>query len=215
MTVKVWELPVRIVHWSLVASIAVLTVTGFYIGNPILITDGRPGDFLMGTYREIHVAAAWVFGVALVARVAWMFLGNRYARWDQFIPVRAARRRDIGASLRYYLFLSRETPPGAGHNPLAGLTYAVLYLLLISQVWTGLALASLDVPGSFLAGVTGWTFQLVAIPTVRLIHHLAMWMVLGFVVHHVYSATLVDTEEHSGVLSSIVTGWKRVRETPQ
>jgi Ni/Fe-hydrogenase 1 B-type cytochrome subunit len=39
-----------------------------------------------------------------------------------------------------------------------------------------------------------------------------MWLTWGFVIHHVYSAVLVDTEEKSGLVSSIFTGWKTVKE---
>jgi Ni/Fe-hydrogenase 1 B-type cytochrome subunit len=45
---------------------------------------------------------------------------------------------------------------------------------------------------------------------VRLIHHLLMWAILGFVVHHVYSALLVDHVERNGLMSSIFTGFKFV-----
>jgi Ni/Fe-hydrogenase, b-type cytochrome subunit len=211
MTILVWERPVRLIHWTIFIAVIVLAVTGFYIGNPILVSGGAPTDFLMGTYRAIHVAAAWVFGVAVVARLIWAFIGNRYSRWDQFVPASRARRADIKTSFKYYLFMQRETPPGAGHNPLAGLTYLVLYAMFAVQIWTGLALASLADPGSFLWSVSGWTFSIVPIPTIRFVHHLILWLTLGFIVHHVYSATLIDVEERSGVLSSIVTGWKRIR----
>ena len=42
----------------------------------------------------------------------------------------------------------------------------------------------------------------------RLVHDLIMWLILAFVVHHVYTAILIDLEEHSGLLSSIMTGYK-------
>ncbi len=209
VTVRVWELPVRVLHWAIVAAIAVLSVTGFYIGRPFIATGSDTG-FLMGTMRAIHLAAAWVFSIAIVCRVIWAFIGNRWARWDQFIPVSRARRKWILGSLQYYLFLRKEPPPAAGHNPLAGLTYTVLYLMFAVQIVTGLALTALATPQGWLYGLTGWVFDLFAIPTVRLIHHLIMWLTIGFMIHHVYSASLVDVEEKSGLLSSIVTGYKRL-----
>ena len=45
---------------------------------------------------------------------------------------------------------------------------------------------------------------------VRLVHHLLMWAILGFLVHHVYSALLVDHWERNGLMSSIFTGYKFV-----
>jgi Ni/Fe-hydrogenase 1 B-type cytochrome subunit len=44
----------------------------------------------------------------------------------------------------------------------------------------------------------------------RLVHHLIMWLLLGFAVHHVYSAWLMDVKEKNGTLSSIFSGYKFV-----
>jgi Ni/Fe-hydrogenase 1 B-type cytochrome subunit len=37
-----------------------------------------------------------------------------------------------------------------------------------------------------------------------------MWLLLGFTVHHVYSAWLMDVKEKNGTLSSIFGGYKFV-----
>ncbi len=42
----------------------------------------------------------------------------------------------------------------------------------------------------------------------RLVHDIIMYLIIAFTVHHVYSAVLIDLEERSGLVSSIVTGWK-------
>lgn len=49
---------------------------------------------------------------------------------------------------------------------------------------------------------------MVPLPVMRFAHHLIMWMIWGFMVHHVYSAMLVDRLEGSGLLSSIFSGFK-------
>lgn len=209
VTVRVWELPVRVLHWTVVGAVVVLAVTGFYVGRPLITVTGDTG-FLMGTMRYIHLAAAWVFSVAIACRVVWAFIGNRWARWDQFIPVHQSRRRWIGSTLKYYLFMRRQPPPAAGHNPLAGLTYMVVFVMFLVQIVTGLALAALANPRGWLWFLVGWVFELGSVPAVRLVHHMIMWLTIGFVIHHVYSASLIDIEEKSGLLSSIVTGYKRL-----
>ena len=114
--------------------------------------------------------------------------------------------------MKYYLLL-RPHPPGfVGHNPLAGLTYTVLYTMFVVQIILGLALHGLDEPGGVVSSLTGWVFSLGSIPAVRLIHHLIMWLTWGFVVHHVYSAVLVDSAERSGIISSIFTGRKIISQ---
>ena len=75
VTVKVWELPVRVTHWVIFASVLVLSVTGYYIGSPYYQTAVEPG-FFMGKMRFVHFVAAWVFMLSVAARIAWAFLGN-------------------------------------------------------------------------------------------------------------------------------------------
>src|SRR5688500_19984234 len=60
--VYVWEAPVRITHWLIACAIAVLSVTGFYIGNPFITVSGPAGQhFVMGWMKVIHAWAAWGF----------------------------------------------------------------------------------------------------------------------------------------------------------
>jgi Ni,Fe-hydrogenase I cytochrome b subunit len=75
VVVRVWDLPVRLIHWLLVATIVVLSVTGFYIGTPTLWAGGGSSAYLMGKMHAVHIAAGWAFTALLIARVAWMFLG--------------------------------------------------------------------------------------------------------------------------------------------
>lgn len=208
VVVRVWQLPVRIVHWTIFFSVVVLSVTGFYIGTPFVSVGADP-RFVMGWARELHVLAAAVFIAAIVARVIWAFSGNRWANWRQFVPVEARRRRNAWEGLKYYLFVRREPPPSVGHNALAGLTYLVVLAMFLLQTLTGLALLGLESEG-WMAAWFGWVFDVSPIPVVRLVHHLVMWLTWGFVVHHVYSAVLVDVEERSGLVSSMLTGWKRL-----
>jgi Ni/Fe-hydrogenase 1 B-type cytochrome subunit len=209
VTVRVWQLPVRITHWTIFLCVIVLSVTGYYIGNPFVITGSDP-RFVMGWMRSIHLVAAWVMIAAVLARIVWAFTGNRWSHWDQFIPVRRERRGNSMQMLRYYLFLRRDPPSEVGHNPLAGLAYTAVYAMFVVQIVTGLALHGLDDPGGLLSNLTGWVFALGSVGAVRLTHHLIMWLTWGFVVHHLYSAILVDTEEKNGLISSIFTGRKQV-----
>jgi cytochrome b len=88
--VYVWEWPVRITHWLIAASIIVLSATGIYIGRPFVISHSAT---FMATVKAVHSYTAIVFTLAVVSRIAWMFVGNSYARWYNFIPVRLTAAR--------------------------------------------------------------------------------------------------------------------------
>ena len=44
----------------------------------------------------------------------------------------------------------------------------------------------------------------------RWIHHVVMWLLLGFAVHHVYSGVLMSIIEANGTMESIFSGYKFV-----
>jgi hypothetical protein len=67
--VKVWDFPVRILHWTLVACIIVLSLAGFYIIDPFF-GSSSPSGFTMGIVRFVHITALEaVTGFALEALV--------------------------------------------------------------------------------------------------------------------------------------------------
>jgi Ni/Fe-hydrogenase 1 B-type cytochrome subunit len=208
--VYVWELPVRITHWVTVISIGILTVTGIYLATPFIGTSGPASDqYLMGTVRFIHFVTAFVFTASVLFRIYWAFVGNTYARWNQFLPTNAARRRDARRMLTFYLFLRRDPPAEVGHNPLAGMTYVVVFALFLLQIITGFALYALPFDqGTFWPTAFGWITVTFGVQPVRLVHDIIMWLLLAFTIHHVYSCILIDIEERSGLVSSIVTGFK-------
>ena len=204
--VRVWDLPVRVVHWLLVASIAVLGVTGFLIADPVL--SPAPATDWVTWAKAIHAFTAYVFIALILARVIWLFRSpNRWCRWKQWIPTTRERRRGIVDSLRFYLFVDREPPPVVGHNSLAGLAYTVLYLMFGVEILTGVALWGVQ-GEHWAATLTGWLLLLVPLQVVRFIHHLIMWVICAFLIHHVYSAWLIDRVEGSGVMTSIFSGFK-------
>lgn len=208
--VYVWEWPVRLAHWVIFLSLAVLSVTGFYLGRPFVAVPGPAGEhFVTGWMKALHGFAAVFFSLAVLARLAWMFLGNRWARWSHFVPVERARWREAWETLRFYAFLRPRYPEVAGHNALAGAVYVLVFLLMVLQVLTGLGLYawSAHVASPFRA----FTFLvplLGGLQSMRWIHHVVMWLLLGFAVHHVYSAYLMSQVEGTGTMESIFSGYK-------
>jgi Ni/Fe-hydrogenase 1 B-type cytochrome subunit len=205
--VYVWEWPVRIAHWVIVGAILVLSATGFTVAHP-------PGTWApLGTVKAIHSYAAIALTLSFAARIAWMVLGNRWARWDQFLPVRSERRRGLGPTVRWYLFMLRKPPGYVGHNPLAGATYALVFLVELLMIATGFALYSASAPYWSPMHAFGFLGPLLGgLQTARWIHHAGMWLLLGFMVHHVYSAVLMSQVEANATMESIFSGYKFVPE---
>lgn len=205
--VYIWQWPVRIAHWVIFLSIVVLSFTGYYLYDPFLISKGN-GAFLMGKMRFIHEVAAFVFMAAFLVRVYWFFRGNQWAHWRQFLPFGDNQWRDFVHQLKYYLFARRAPVSRVGHNPLAGTTYSIVYLLMLFEILSGLALYNHVLGSKTLGFFVDWLPSLISIRYLREFHFLALFAFWAFVIHHVYSAVLIGVEERSGLVGSMFSGYK-------
>ena len=105
--VYVWQVPVRVTHWTIALSLFVLAFTGYFVSNPPLTAPGPAREhFMMGTLRLIHFYAAIIFSVAVLARGLWSLVGNRYSSWRIFLPVEAKRFKALPDN-RWELQLTR------------------------------------------------------------------------------------------------------------
>ena len=208
--VYIWELPIRLVHWLLFFSILTLAATGYYIGHPFISAPGAASaHFIMGSMRSVHLYASVVFTLAALVRVYWAFAGNRYARWSELIPVSRQRWRSLRQALLFYTFLSRESVDYLGHNALAGLTYAGIFAVYFVMIATGFALYTVYASPSSPMQLFGFLIPLFdGLQVARLIHHIGMWVILVFVVAHVYFPVLYSLVERNGVFDSIFSGYK-------
>lgn len=109
--VQVWDLPVRLFHWALVAAVTVAVISG-EVGGDWMDLHGKAGLAIVG----------------LVAfRLVWGVFGSTNARFLHFAPT--------PSSLRAYL---RGRWKGHGHNPLGALSVFALLAFLAVQAGTGL-----------------------------------------------------------------------------
>lgn len=205
----VWELPVRISHWLIFFAVAVLAFTGYYMHRPFLTVSGDE-TFTMAKMRFYHIIAGFVFSMAFVLRIYWMFGGNRCARWSAFIPLRKRQWSGIGHMVKYYTFLEWSPTHQVGHNALAAATYTLLFGVMFIQIITGFVLLNQVLDSGLLHFLFGWISGLIDIQYLRLIHYCVMWIFFVFVIHHVYSGVLVSTEEKNALMESIFTGYKFV-----
>jgi len=212
----IWQRPIRIYHWTLVAAVTTLFTTGLLIANPLFTSSGEPaGVFVHGRVRQVHFAAGYVLLVALCWRLCWFVLGNRYARSGYpAVWVKKWWRDLIRQATDYMRFDFGHAH--AGHNALGGLSYFLFIVCLGSfQVLTGFAIYGESNPGGFWDSRFGWVIPLLGGSARALTwHHLAAWGFLVFAILHVYIVMLDARQYRNGLLISMITGFKfkRVRD---
>lgn len=210
--IYVWEVPVRVTHWLNVLAMTTLCITGIFIGHPLSIGESASA-YTMGWIRFIHFTAAYVFTIGLAARIYWAFAGNKYSNWRAFFPyLNKADRQKMLATFKYYFFLDKKLPHVVGHNAVASTAYFLAFLLYLGMIISGFTLYSEHAPGGLLHRTLGWITHIFSNQSLRLIHHSFMWLLIGFVINHVYSCWLMDIKERGGIISSMVSGYKSVEE---
>ena len=143
--IYVWEVPVRVTHWLIVISIAVLSVTGLYIHGPFLVPSSPiEASSQMASVRFWHEIFAIVFSLSIAVRFYWGFVGNSFSSWDQIIPHRRDQFFWLKEMGKYYSFRRRHPVPYTGHNHLAGLAYTVVSVGHVRPGPDGAAPAGLD-----------------------------------------------------------------------
>lgn len=208
----VWEVPVRVTHWVNVLAIVTLALTGLFIGSPQALAL-TASAYVMGWVRFIHFVAGYAFAVSVLSRIYWAFVGNRYASIREFFPFFSKKgRTNMLETFRYYTFTSQKGPHTVGHNALAGTAYSAVFILYLVMICSGFALYTDRAPQSFMHHLFGWTHSLFSDQGMRLTHHMVMWLLIAFAIHHIYSAWLMDIKERGGVISSIFGGYKAVKE---
>ncbi|MEJ2217342.1 MAG: Ni/Fe-hydrogenase, b-type cytochrome subunit [Gemmatimonadota bacterium] len=213
--VYLWHWVVRSMHWVSVLCILTLVVTGFYIGRPYFITTGAPANhFLMGRVRFVHFTAAGLLVATALLRVYWLFVGNRFERWQALLPYRKEDWKNMWLVIKKYLFVQPwRAPHYLGHNPLQQATYSFLYLVAIVEIFTGFYMFGLSNPGGFFATVFGWVGVAFGGEQIaRFFHHILAWIWVIFLPTHVYLTVRADVLHQESRISSMVGGGRYVRD---
>ncbi len=107
--VYVWEFPVRAYHWINAITVLVLIVTGYIIGRPVSFGASAEAyqQYWFGWARFLHFLTAFIFFFNFLARIYWGFVGNQYARWQNFIPTTRAQWNEILEVLRVDILQTR------------------------------------------------------------------------------------------------------------
>lgn len=215
--VYVFEAPVRIWHWLHTFSFLALAVSGYLIANPLPSLAGEASDhFLMGNIRLIHFISAYVFAIGFVVRIYWALAGNRHAREIFYLPLwRPEWWRDLLYEIRFYLFMERKQHKTLGHNPLAQTAMFFLNTLMtLFLILTGFALYGEGLGGGSWADKGfGWIIPLLGgSEATHNWHNMTMWIMITFVIIHIYMAARADIIGRESSVSTIIGGWRLFKD---
>ncbi|HEY9080375.1 cytochrome b/b6 domain-containing protein [Magnetovibrio sp.] len=115
-TVKVWDIPTRIFHWSLVFVVAVAWVS----------SEADGGAFW------IHVYAGTLLLGFVAFRAVWGMIGSRHAQFGDFVH---GPEEVTSYTTRLMAF---RPPYSLGHNPLGGWMIVAMIAVILLAVLTGM-----------------------------------------------------------------------------
>lgn len=180
---KVWDLFVRVFHWSLA------------LGFTTAFISGEVGA------SELHVLAGYFICVLLVSRMYWGFKGSEYARFRSFVfsvaETRAYFRGMFTGHPQHYF----------GHNPAGALMVFALFGLLLLILLSGLlTLAAIDYEGPLLflanrvSDETSYAFSG--------IHEFLPIIGLALVVLHFLGVAVGSIQHKENLVRAMLTGKK-------
>jgi cytochrome b len=190
--------------------------------------------------KTIHVYIGYVFSVNLLLRISgFFFSSNKFSHWKAIIPFGKAHR----LSLKSFVKGSKAGNPAnyLGHNPIARIMVAFLFVLLAAQATTGLMLAGTDLYyppfGNTIAGWVAEKDDNNQIKKVSLgskdnvdpeaykemrvfrkpfitVHVYVFYLLLIAIFLHIAAVAIAEVRECSGLVSAMFTGKKVFSKKP-
>jgi cytochrome b len=188
-SVEVWDVFVRIFHWSLVATFVLAYVT--------------EEDAL-----SIHTLAGYAVIGLLVLRIAWGFIGTPFARFADFAYPPAQIRQFLADTLQL------SAPRYLGHNPAGG---AMIFLMIASLVLTtmsGVVVLGANEHAGPLAGLFAAAGEPMGEIYEEIHEFFANFSVLLIAIH-VGGVLLESLIHRENLVLSMVTGRKRSPHTAE
>lgn len=182
--ILVWDVPVRLFHWTLV----ILLVVSYF--------SARAG----GDWMKLHFWSGYAILALLFFRIGWGFVGSTTARFSTFLRGPAAAAAHLG-----HLF-GRGHPRETGHNPLGGAMVVVLLLAVLAQAAAGLFSADTDM------GTVNGPLALIVpdkwVDRATAFHHYWINVLLILVALHVLAAIFYLVWKRQNLIGAMFTGRK-------
>ena len=177
--IRLWDLPVRLVHWS------------FVLLMPLLWWSWRSGDL------DLHQKLGYLTLALLLFRIFWGFAGSSTARFAQFVkgPITVVR-----------YVSKRSGEPVLGHNPLGGWSVLLLLSLLLVQLVVGLFAQDVDgIESGPLTHLVSYDFADAA----RGWHALLFNLLLAAIALHVAAILFYLLVKRDNLVGAMITGRRK------
>jgi cytochrome b len=184
VTVPVWDWPVRLFHWGVVALVVVAVVTAKIGGNAM----------------EWHMRAGMTILALVLFRILWGLAGSHHARFASFV-------RGPAAVIAYAKSIARRSPEvHVGHNPLGGWSVIALLAILLVQATTGLfSNDDIATDGPLVRLVTKETSD-----RITSLHHLNLWALAALVAVHIGAVAFHLVALKENLIPPMLTGVKKL-----
>ena len=182
-SVKVWDLPTRLFHWTLVA---------------LMIAQWLTAE--QSSTMDWHVRGGYAVLALVLFRLIWGFVGSDTARFSHFV-------RGPGAALAYAQAMRRgETPHYLGHNPLGAWSIVAVLVLLLIQAGTGLfANDDIMIEGPLYTWVSKGTSD-----WLTTIHKLNFNLLLLVIAVHIAAVLFYLLVKRENLVHPMLSGFKRL-----
>lgn len=181
-TIRLWDLPIRLVHWSFVVLLAALWWSAEVAHD-----------------NDLHKKFGYVMLALLVFRLLWGLVGSSTARFRQFVR----GPRAVAGYLRN--LRSADAQPIVGHNPLGGWSVMALLLLLILQVVVGLFAQDVD---GIESGPLSYLVSYETADAARAVHQQIFNILLALVALHLAAVLFYRFVHRHDLVGPMVTGRK-------
>ncbi len=177
--IKLWDLPVRLTHWSFVALMPALWWTAEH------------------DQMDWHKRLGYVALGLILFRIYWGLFGSSTARFAGFVK----GPRAVFAYIR--TLFSKAGEPLVGHNPMGGWSVVILLLLILAEVKLGLF--AVDVDGI----ESGPLSSFVSFDLGRLAahwHHLLFNVLLAFIALHILAVAFYAMVKRENLVGPMWSG---------
>ena len=205
----------RIFHWIMVFAIVTLFVTGLLITKPMFVSSTEPTYTLMSMdlVRDIHFVVAFLFCASFILRI-YGFIVNKGDRLFPRVWEGHFYSETVEVALHYMLLKFHHSP--FLRNPLARMSYAGLYVLVLIEILTGFAMYYMNDPNSTGATLFGWVNVILGGEMMtHIVHHYVAWFIILFAIGHVYMVVRAEFMEGESEVSSMFCGSKILSHTPK